>query len=73
MSLQLTGQQELQEEIQGSVKKLLDSLQLRKDVWDKIDYDAKKRWILQGKDPLITTSWDVYLELKQYFEELDHA
>ena len=45
-------------------RNMLDS---RKEVYQKIPEDAKKKWRENNKDPVLYNSWNFFLELADFF------
>lgn len=67
--LNLTGQSTLAGQIQTRVTQLRNAMELRKEVWNRLPVSKKKSWITSGKDPIMTLAYNIYVYLKDFFEE----
>lgn len=74
-TLNLTGQQDIKNDIAPKLLQLKQAMEARKDIWDKLSIEKKKKWITSGKDPVMNISWDVYNYLRNKFfgEETDNG
>ena len=66
-TLNLSGQQTEANQINPKLQQLKDRLDERKIVWDKLSDAKKKKWITSGKDPIMTTAWQIYKYLRNNF------
>ena len=73
--LNLTGQSVSASQIQTRIVQMRDSMDLRKEIWDKRPYEKKKQWITSGKDPMMTLAWNIYRYLRDNFfdQEVDNG
>lgn len=66
-TLTLTGQEVLAGQVTTRVTQLKDSMNQRKEIWDRLPLAKKKAWITSGKDPIMTLSWNTYRYLRDNF------
>ena len=73
--LVLTGQATSAGQIQTRITQLRNSMDLRKEIWDRLPVEKKKKWITSGKDPIMTLAWQVYRYLRDNFfgQEVDNG
>ena len=73
--LVLTGQATSTGQIQTRITQLRNSMDLRKEIWDRLPVEKKKKWITSGKDPIMTLAWQVYRYLRDNFfgQEVDNG
>ena len=67
--LVLTGQATSAGQIQTRITQLRNSMDLRKEIWDRLPLEKKRAWI--PKDPVLALAWDEYVFLHKYFRGLD--
>ena len=73
--LTLTGQSTLAGQVQTRITQLRASMDLRKEIWDRLPLAKKKAWITSGKDPIMTLAWNIYRYLRNNFfgQEVDNG
>ena len=67
LDLNLSGQQTAVDQIAPKIQQFKNQMDLRKPVWDKLPDSKKKKWITSGKDPIMTTAWQIYKYLRNNF------
>ena len=65
--LNLTGQQTAVDTIQPYINALKTRMDQRKTVWDKLSVEKRRKWVLSGKDPIMTLAWTMYKYLHKNF------
>lgn len=65
--LVLLNQQQYADNVAPKMQILKTQLDLRKDIWDKISIEKKKKWITSGKDPIMTLAWNIHKYLSENF------
>lgn len=65
--LNLTNQETIKEIIAPKLLQLKQTMDARKEIWDKLPIEKKKKWIASGKDPIMNIAWDVYKYLRNNF------
>lgn len=65
--LNLSVQQGAYNMIAPKIQQLRGTMELRKEVWDKLPVTKKIAWIQSGKDPIMGLAWTVYKYLRNNF------
>ena len=65
--LNLTGQATLAGQVQTRITQLRASMDLRKEIWNRLPIAKKKAWITSGKDPIMTLAWQIFRYLRNNF------
>lgn len=65
--LNLTGQQNVYNLIAPKIQELKNVMDARKNIWDKLPIEKKKKWVTSGKDPIMNIAWSVYKYLRNNF------
>lgn len=68
--LNLIDQETYKTQIQPKMIQLKNQLDLRSEIWAKIDQTKKKKWITSGKDPIMTLAFQMGQYFKDNFPEL---
>lgn len=73
--LNLTGQQDVHNLIAPKIQELKNVMDARKNIWNKLPIEKKKKWVISGKDPIMNIAWNVYKYLRNNFfgEEIDNG
>lgn len=66
-TLNLSNQETAKNNISPKLLQLKQSMDTRKDIWDKLPIEKKKKWVTSGKDPIMNIAWDVYKYLRNNF------
>lgn len=66
-NLTLTGQSTLSGQIGPKLVQLKNAMELRKPLFQAIEFAKKKIWVLSPKDPIMGLAWDVYKYLYGFF------
>ena len=66
-TLNLSDQSALKNIIAPKIQDLKTAMDSRKVIWDKISPDKKKKWVVSGKDPIMTLAWSIYRYLRDNF------
>lgn len=70
--MNLTNQSNYASQIQSKIQTLKEQMDLRLPIWNRLSYEKKKTWILNGNDPLMTLAWNIYKYLRDnFFGEVD--
>lgn len=69
-NLTLINQEAYKENIQPKMLLLKQQLDLRAEIWAKLDRDKKKKWVTSDKDPLMTLAFQMGQYFKDNFPEL---
>ncbi len=72
-TLNLSNQESIKNNIAPKLLTLKEKMDKRKDLWNKLPIENKKKWITSGKDPIMNIAWDVYKYLHNNFfnDEVD--
>jgi hypothetical protein len=65
--LNLTNQQAAVDQIQPYINALKNRMLDRKELWDKINIQKRKQWVLSDKDPIMSLAWSIYKWLDTNF------
>jgi len=65
--LSLTNQKTARDTIAPKIANLQSAMETRKEVWQRLPIEKKKKWIKSGKDPIMTLAWSIYRYLDQNF------
>jgi hypothetical protein len=65
--LNLTNQQAAVDQIQPYINALKTRMLDRKELWDKINIQKRKQWVLSDKDPIMSLAWSIYKWLDTNF------
>ena len=65
--LNLSGQQADYNTIAPKVQTLKVWMDERKVLWDKISPEKRKKWVISGKDPIMSLAWNIYKYLRNNF------
>lgn len=69
--INLTGQSVLANQIGARIQDLRDTMDLRAEIWQRIDRDKKIAWIRSGKDPIMSLAWTIFKYLyNNFFRDL---
>ena len=73
--LDLSNQETTKNNIAPKLLQLKQQMDARKDIWNKLPIEKKKKWITSEKDPVMNIAWDVYKYLRNNFfdEETDNG
>lgn len=73
--LNLTGQQNVYNLVAPKIQELKNAMDARKNIWNKLPIEKKKKWVTSGKDPIMNIAWSVYKYLRNNFfsEEIDNG
>jgi hypothetical protein len=66
-NLTLTGQSTLSGTIGPKLVQLKNAMDLRKPIFQKLEFAKKKIWVLSSRDPIMGLAWDVYKYLYDFF------
>lgn len=70
--LNLIDQNKKATTINTHIQQLKTQMDARKEVWDKLSPERKKKWILSNKDPIMTLAWQIFKYLRNnFFEEAE--
>ena len=71
-NLNLIDQETYRAQIAPKINQLKAQLDLRQEIWNKLDRDKKVKWIKSGKDPIMTLAWQMFKYLRDnFFGEVD--
>jgi len=65
--LNLSNQQAAVDSIEPYIIGLKNRMDQRRQMWDKLPFKKKKRWVLSDKDPIMSLAWSIYKYLDEFF------
>ena len=68
--LKLKDQQKEADKIQPYIDDAEALMVLRKDMWDSLSTENRKKWLDSGGDPILSMEYNHYNFLKGYFGDL---
>ena len=70
--LTIASQKAVADQVQVKTSELNTELDKRKEVWNRMPVEKKKKWIASGKDPVMSLAWQNYRYLRDnFFREMD--
>ena len=66
-TLKMANQKIYRDQIAPKMQQLKDQLNDRKELWDKLSPEKKRKWATSDKDQIMSLAWDAYKYLHDNF------
>lgn len=66
--INITGQSTAANQFKTALTKFITQLDKRREVWDRLTPEQRKRWMDSGKDQVLAKAKELYDELRGWFD-----